>query len=383
MRGVSLTHPELALFLCGEYFLYIPCWLLFFFFKSGEFLLHILCWLYFPVGSFSYTSPPPPPPPPFFLSFFFSFFLFFFLFFFFFKIWGVSYTSCAGFIFMRGVSLIHPVLAFPPLLWGVSLTHPMLALFLSWEFLLIISCWLHFYAESFSYTSRAAFSFTQGVSFTHAVLASFFFSFYLGSFSYSSHAGSTFYRRSFSYTSPVGFIFVWRVSLTHPVQVLKIILKICGVSLTHPVLAFFSFFFMWGASLVCSLLSRQPLKKRAGWKMAQKKKCEKVTLKTEKEPYNTLYRAEQNQTRVSLTHPLLASLCGAFFLHILCWLPYVGSFFMWRSSYTSCAGFFLYGVSLTCTVLASSCGEFLLHIPCWPLYAGYFSYISMLDSLCL
>ena len=148
-----------------------------------------------------------------------------------------------------------------------------------------------------------------------------------------------------------------------------------GVSLTHPVLAFFFFFFsfsfflfsffffMWGSSLVCSLFSRHPLKKRAGWKIAQKK-CEKVTLKTEKEPYNTLYRAEQNQTRVSLTHPLLASLCGAFLLHILCWLPYVGSFFMWRSSYTSCAGFFLYGVSLTCTVLASSCGEFLLHVLC-------------------
>ena len=31
--------------------------------------------------------------------------------------------------------------------------------------------------------------------------------------------------------------------------------------------------------------------------MAQRKKSEKVTLKTEKEPYNTLYRAEQNQTK--------------------------------------------------------------------------------------
>ena len=80
---------------------------------------------------------------------------------------------------------------------------------------------------------------------------------------------------------------------------------------------------------------------------------------------------------VSLTHPVLGALCGEFLLHILCWLPYVGSF-----SYTSCAGFFLWGVSPTCTVLVSVCGEFLLHIPCWPLYVGYFSYISMLASLC-
>ena len=80
---------------------------------------------------------------------------------------------------------------------------------------------------------------------------------------------------------------------------------------------------------------------------------------------------------VSPTHPVLASLCGEFLLHILCWLLCVGSF-----SYTSCAGFFGWGVSLTCTVLASWCGEFLLHIPCWLLYMGYFSYISMLASLC-
>ena len=54
-----------------------------------------------------------------------------------------SYTSCAGFIFI----------------WGVSLTHPMLASFLSGEFLLNIPCWLHFYVGSFSYTSYADFVF--------------------------------------------------------------------------------------------------------------------------------------------------------------------------------------------------------------------------------
>ena len=33
IRGVSLTHLMLALFLCGEFLLHIPCWLLFFFFS--------------------------------------------------------------------------------------------------------------------------------------------------------------------------------------------------------------------------------------------------------------------------------------------------------------------------------------------------------------
>ena len=41
---------------------------------------------------------------------------------------GFSYTSRAALIFMQ----------------GVSLTHPVLASFLSGEFLLHIPCWLHF-----------------------------------------------------------------------------------------------------------------------------------------------------------------------------------------------------------------------------------------------
>ena len=67
--GVSLAHPVLALYLCGEFLLHIPCWLLLFLiwgvsfthpvlalFFCGEFLLNIPCWLHFYVGSFSYTS---------------------------------------------------------------------------------------------------------------------------------------------------------------------------------------------------------------------------------------------------------------------------------------------------------------------------------------
>ena len=128
-------------------------------FLCGEFLLHIPYWLYFYLGS---------------LSFFF--------------LWGVSLT--------------HPMLASLSLslslIWGVSLRHPMLALFLSGESLLHIPRCLHFYAGSFSYTSRAG-----------------FFNFYQGSFSYISRAGFFLY------------LFIW------------------GVSLAHPALVFFFFFFFF------------------------------------------------------------------------------------------------------------------------------------------
>ena len=63
---------------------------------------------------------------------------------------------------------------------------------------------------------------------------------------------------------------------------------------------------------------------------------------------------------VSLTHPVLASLCGEFFLHLLCWLLCVGSF-----SYMYCVSFFMWRVSLAHPMLAALCGVFLLHILCW------------------
>ena len=96
--GVSLTHPVLALHFCGMFLLHIPCGMCFF--KSGEFLLHI------PVT----------------LSFYFSFYR-----------GSFSYTFRAGFIFM----------------WGVSLTHPMLTLFLCGKFLLDIPCCLSLFSEEF------------------------------------------------------------------------------------------------------------------------------------------------------------------------------------------------------------------------------------------
>ena len=90
--GVSLTHPVLASLL------------------SVEFLLHIPCCLYFSVWSFSYISQ----------AGFFSFFRKTF------NLVTFSYTSRVGFIFIWGVSLTHPVMAWP----------------LSGEFILHIPCWL-------------------------------------------------------------------------------------------------------------------------------------------------------------------------------------------------------------------------------------------------
>ena len=151
LLGVCLTHPEFFVFflslslssemaslLCGVFLLHIPCWLLLFYlFLSGS-LLHIRRWLYFSVGSF-------------------------------------SYTSHACFIFMWGVSLTHPMLAsssssffcFLVLICGISLTHLVLASYLCGEFLLQIPYWLYFYLGSFSYTSHACFLFLWGVCLTH------------------------------------------------------------------------------------------------------------------------------------------------------------------------------------------------------------------------
>ena len=230
MWGVSLTHPMLAflfsvgsfsykshagfIFLWGRFPTYpMPTLLLY-----GEFLLHILCCRHFYAGSFSYTSWAGL----IFMLHFLHITCWVFSSFFFsssFLIWGVSlthpvlalffcgefllhtpcllhfylgsfsYTSRAGFIFMRGVSLTHPMLFFGGgccccffwfvfwpfnylfFMWVVSLRHPMLALFLSGKFLLHIPCWLDFYLGSFSYTSRAGSIFMQEVSLTHPVLA--------------------------------------------------------------------------------------------------------------------------------------------------------------------------------------------------------------------
>ena len=79
-----------------------------------------------------------------------------------------------------------------------------------------------------------------------------------------------------------------------------------------------------------------------------------------------MYCASFFMWTVSLTHPILAALCGVFLLrfhasffmlvvslrvlHILYWLYNEGSF-----SYTSRAGFLMWGVSLTCSLEAGDC----------------------------
>ena len=92
-----------------------------------------------------------------------------------------SYTSHAVFFFwgvflfcflIWGVSLTHPVLAFNLFIFylGVSLTHPALALFFYGEFLLHIPCWLFsFFSFCFFFLSFLIW----GVYFTHPVLALF------------------------------------------------------------------------------------------------------------------------------------------------------------------------------------------------------------------
>ena len=180
MREVSLTHPELASFLSGEFLLHVPCCfvvVVVLFCLSGEFLSHIPCWLYVSVARF-------------------------------------SYTSHACFVILWGVSLTHSMLVsffFSFLIWGVSLTHPLLALVLSGEFLLHIPCLLFFSVGSF---------------FSPSLLGQT--AFYLGSFSHTSHAGFflcgeflahkpcwLLYVGSLSYTSGAGF-FMWKFFLTCP-----------------------------------------------------------------------------------------------------------------------------------------------------------------------
>ena len=188
MRGVSFTHPVLALLFGGEFLLHIPCLHFSFFFSSSFFSLthSMLASFVFNLGSF-------------------------------------SYTSRAGFIFIQGVSLTHPVLGL--VLSGKFLLHIPCLLFFCGEFLLHIPwwlyfylgsyflhipCWLYFSVGSFSYTYRAGFIFIWGVSLTYPMLVSFLF--YLGSFSYTSRAGFFFFLSGeFLLHTPCWLLFFFNV----------------------------------------------------------------------------------------------------------------------------------------------------------------------------
>ena len=90
----------------------------------------------------------------------------------------------------------------------------MLASFLSGEFLLNIPCWLHFYVGSFSYTSHADF-FMWGVCLTHPELPSLCF-FFGGGVLLHIPCWLHFYLGSFSYTCRAGFISVSEVYVRDP-----------------------------------------------------------------------------------------------------------------------------------------------------------------------
>ena len=113
-----------------------------------------------------------------------------------------SYTSRAGFIFMREVSLTHPMLTV--FMWGVSLTHHVLPSLSCGEFFLHIRCCLDFYAGNFSYTSKAGF-----FLFYFFIFHFLYIFFNLRSFSYRS-------RGSFSSTCCVGLMFSWGGVVPHP-----------------------------------------------------------------------------------------------------------------------------------------------------------------------
>ena len=99
-----------------------------------------------------------------------------------------------------------------------------------------IPFWLHFYLGSFSYTSHACFNFLWGISYTSHV--GFKKKKILGSFSYTSHAG---------------LIFMRGVSETHPV----LALFLSGEFLLHiPFLLYFSVGRGgWGGALILGSFS--------------------------------------------------------------------------------------------------------------------------------
>ena len=279
-----------------------------------------------------------------------------------------SYTSRATFIFLRGVSLTHPV--------QVS--------FLSGEFLLHVQCWLHFYLGSFSYTSRAGFNFISGVSLKHTMLdlhfcgeflsqsqAGFFFFFLIWGVSVTHIVRALFLSRefllnipcsrdfhvgSFSYTSHDDFVFMWGFSLIHPM----LALFLSGEYLLHiPCLLHFdlgSFSYTSRASF--NLISGLSL-----------------TIPCWRHFYQGSFSYTSRASFIfmwglSLTHPMLALFfCGEFLLHIPRWLHFFFFFFFFPNlgsfSYLSHAGFiFIRGVSLTHPVLVLFLfWEFLLHIP--------------------
>ena len=148
-------------FLSGERLLNIPCWLQF---DLGSFSYTSRAGFLLYFGSFPYTSHAG-------FIFLWGVSLTHPTCWFIFLIRGVSFTHPVLASFLSGVFVLHISCWHRFLIWGVFLTHLLLVSFLSGKFLLLILWCLHFYFGSFSYTSRAGFIFIRGVSLTYPMLA--------------------------------------------------------------------------------------------------------------------------------------------------------------------------------------------------------------------
>ena len=158
MCGVSLKHPVPTSFLCGEFLLHIPC-CLYFYVGSFSYISRaafIFIWwvslthlVLDSLGSFSYTSHAH-----------------------FILMWGLCLTHpVLALFFIWGVSLTRPMLDL--LFCGEFLLHIPCWLFLLLPNLGSLSdiCSLHLYLRRLSYTSSAGFIFIWGVYLTHPMLA--------------------------------------------------------------------------------------------------------------------------------------------------------------------------------------------------------------------
>ena len=246
-----------------------------------------------------------------------------------------SYTSRARFTFMWGVSLTHPVLTFT-FMWGVSLTYPMLTLFLCVEFLLHVPCCPNFYLGSFSSTSYAGFIFIGGGGGGGVLLCiPCWLSFCVGSFHYTSRAGFICYVGSFSYTFP----FCPRFCLESlPYTSRALFTFIWGVSLTHPMLTCFyvgSFSYTSRVALIFM------------WEFGVTHPC--------------WFLFFIFISGVSLTHPILTSFLST--------LRFCGEF-LYTSQDFFCVGSFFYSVGGVSSLHTSHAD--LLHIPCWFLFFIYY-----------
>ena len=220
----------------------------------------------------------------------------------------------------------------------------------------------------------------------------FFIIFYLGSFSYTSHAGFLIYLKKkyisrefllhipcwvylylgcFSYTSRAGFTFLWGVSLRHPMlaSFLSFIFHQGSFSYTSRA----GFIFIWGVSITQSvlalILSGEFLLHIPCWLYYSVWSFSYTSHTGFKK---IIWRVSPHTSCAGsffffvFVFCLFVCLSREFLLDILCWLY----FSLWNFSYTSLAGLiFTWGVSIPHPVVASFLsGEFLLHILCWLIF---------------